>query len=329
MEFFRRNPIFYSVLFALIACGLAGVAYLSQLNGELKELKQLYATKSSQYDRYLTTRPTPTKSNLEAIEQNYLELYEEFQRTMGVLDLNTFDAETYFGRTPVSRADWSFALHKFKENARFAALSNSVQLPPNVHFGFESFAEGGPPEKEGQRIHEQIVIMEGLLATLFDSGIDSFVRIQRGRKLDTKGGSPLSRRTQDKLFTESDEFIVTPQMSAAVPGVIDAYTFRLVFRGQSVALRNFLNTVTEASLPYVIRSVEVDLASEGGAKSGLESLAENPFTDGKSKLLNEQSIGVPIISDNTSLFVVTIEFLRLAVEVPAPAAYAEKGGSDA
>lgn len=329
MSFYRKNPFFYTVLFLLLAACLGGLWYLTQLSGKLTVVKASFRTKSTQYDRYLEAKPSPTRSNLEAIEANYRELYEVYDRVMRNLNLNTYNREGYFGVTPRSRADWSFELHKFKENARYAALSNGIDLPPNLDFSFNNFSDGGPPPENMDEVHQQIVIMSSLLDTLFDSGIRSFVKIQRGQKTERNRKASIPRRTANNLASEGDIFAVESGQSIAVPGTIDSYVFRLVFRGQSNSLRTFLNRIANASLPFVIRGVEADLSSEGGAKMGLESLADNPFSQKKNEFSNDGG-ALPIISDNTSLFAVTVEFLDLSVEIPEPDVPLEKeAGNDA
>lgn len=317
MRWFRKNPIFFSLLFCLMAGCLVGLWYLAQLSSDLAALESSYETKASQYDRYLAARPSPTRSNLEALEENYEELYEVFEKTMSTLNLNTFDEDAFYGPTPVSRADWSFALHKFKENARYAALSNSIDLPVEVDFGFEEYAEGGPKGDDSKEVHEQIVILSSLLETLFDSGIQSFVKVQRGIKPVGRRPAVTGRRPENRLYGDGDKFAVLPGQSLSVPGTVESYMFRLVFRGQSIALRGFLNRIANSPLPFVVRGVEASLASEGGEKDGLGSLAGNPFA-GAEEGVSNQDANVPIISNNTSLFVVTIEFLQLAVEIPVP-----------
>lgn len=317
MNFFRKNPVFYSLVFILAAACVGGLWYLSQLSGSLSSVKASYRTKSTQYDRYLEAKPSPTRSNLEAIEENYRELYAVYEELMRDLNLNTYDRESFFGETPSSRADWSFELHKFKENARYAALSNGIGLPQNVDFGIEDYSDGGPPPENMKEVHEEIVIMSSLLETLFDSGIRSFEKIQRGQKPKRNRNANLPRRTGNRLATEGDVFAVEEGQSVAVPGTIDSYVFRLVFRGQSISLRTFLNEISNASLPYVIRGVEADLSSESGAKLGLETLADNPFLQRGEKFSNEEG-ALPIIADNTSLFAVTVEFLDLTVAIPEP-----------
>lgn len=329
MSFFRKNPFFYSTLLMLAGACMVGGWYLALLSSELSQLKAAYQTKASQYQRYLTARPSPTRSNLEAIEANYDELHAVYEEALSNLHLNDFDAEAFFGPTPLSKADWSFELHKFRESARYGALSNSIALSERVVFGFGDYSDGGPPADEMKEVHEQIIIMSSLLNTLFGSGIGSFQAIQRGVKSVRKGSSAVSRRTGAKLYADGDQFIVEPGESVAVPGTIDSYVFRLVFRGQSIALRNFLNRVARSQLPFVIRGVETDLASEGGEKSGLESIAGKPFAD-RNKKAEGQATAIPIISDNTSLFVVTIEFLQLTSKVEKPrVAASKKGGEDA
>ncbi len=328
MEAIRRNPFFYTLLFVLVAVGLAGIWYLAQVTGRLGELKRAYDTKSAQYDRYLAARPSPTEANLEALQNNYIELYELYEQTMATLNLNTFDRDAFFGRTPVSRADWSFVIHKYKENARYEALSAGISLPQNVQFGLADLTDAVPTADQAKNVHEQIVIMTSLLEKLFESGIQSFVRIQRGRPLQARGSGPVSRRSSDRLYNEGDVFIVNPSTSLVIPDTVSAYTFRVAFSGQSIALRSFLNRIADSSLPLVIRGVEVDLSSEGGAKEGLESIQENPLAaEARSDFAANT---VPIISDNTSLFVVTVEFLDLLVEVEPPSrtAAAQTEGED-
>lgn len=327
MSFFKQNPFFYSLLFILLGGCLVGLWYLAELRGELSLLKSSYETKASQYDRYLAARPSPTRSNLEAIEKNYRELYTVYEEAMRGLNLNTFDRAEFYGQSPVSRADWSFELHKFKENARYAALSNSVELPAVVDFGFEDYSNGGPPAEEREQVHQQIVITSWLLDTLFDSGIMSFVKVQRGIKPAANGTLAMSRRPPNRLYGDGDRFAVVPGQSVSVPKTIDSYVFRIVFRGQSFALREFLNRIANSSLPFVVRGIEADLSSEGGEKLGLDTLAETALSKGVDKFAN-QAAGLPIISDNTSLFVVTVEFLQLSVVIPAPVKSVPEEGKD-
>lgn len=329
MSFYRKNPVFYTMLLILVGTCFTGLWFLARLSSDLSRVKASYNTKASQYNRYISAKPSPTRSNLQAIEANYDELYEVYEKALGILKLNTFDKEAFYGATPVSRADWSFELHRYKENARYAALSNSIALPDRSGFGMSDYANGAPPEEEMESVHQQIVIMSSLLETLFDSGIKTFETIQRGIK-PQKGKSVVSSRIPPNLlFSDGDYFSVEPGQSIAVPGTLDSYVFRVAFRGQSIALRSFVNRISNSPLPFVVRGVEADLSSEAGEKQGLESIADNPFS-GRQRGARAGASAVPIISENTSLFAVTIEFLQLAVEIEEPrVASVLEGGRDA
>lgn len=320
MNLFRRNPFFSSLLLIMLAVGMTGVWYLSDLNQELDLLKVQYDAKAAQYSRYVVAKPSPTKTNLKAIVNNYTKLYEVYEDTMRALNLNTYDRDGMFDTAPESRADWSFEIHKYIDNARFNALSNGVTLPGDTLFGLSRYAGKSPEPEDMELVHRQVIIMTNLLQSLFGSGIDSFVGIERGIRSTNKQAKRTSRSVSRSSapVLGAGEFLVSDAMSMAVPGILDAYAFRVTFNGQSIALRSFLNGIVNSPLPYAIRGIEVRLAGESGAKSELETMANNPFALDDSEELSRSVSSVPIISNNSSQFVVTLEFLDLAAEVPEP-----------
>ncbi len=332
MEFFRRNPFFYTVLAALLGSCMAGIWYLAQLRARVDGLKRSYETKSAQYARYVAARPSPTKTNLKALEDNYATLYSDFEKTMAALDLNEYDREAFFGVTPDSRAAWSYEINKYLAGARSQAMSNGVRLLPGASFGFSdpSFV---PRDEDAALVHRQIIVMTTLLEVLFDSGIDAFASARRGAlPPPAPAANARAPRSSPRPFSEADEFIVPPDLSVAVPGIIDGYVFRLAFKGQSIALRSFVNRIATAPLPFAIRGIQVDLARESGlrADAGGMPVGSNPFVIDQPASAALSASNVPIISENSSLFVVTIEFLDLAVEIAPPAAATVEGeGSDA
>jgi len=321
MRLFRKNPLFFSMILLLGVIFVIELVHLARLSARLSQVETLHETKSTQYSRYLRILPSPTRANLQALQENYSELHEVFRELMQSLNLSTYDRAEFFGETPASRADWSFALHKYKESARYSALSNGIELAASESFGVGDVSDGGPSEG-ADAMHQQIVIMSSLLDALFDSGIKSFVSIQRGLKPEGRGRSASqrssSRGRKPVLVRDPNLFVVQETESLAVPGFVDSQLFRIVFTGQSHALRDFLNRVSNASLPFVVRGVEAGLSSEGGAKDGLESFADSAL--GGQAELGEDEEALAIISDNFSVYTVTLEFLDLAVEISVPEA---------
>lgn len=332
MKLFKRNPFFCSLLLVMLAIGVTGVWYLSSLSQELGLLKVQYDAKVAQYSGHIGAKPSPTKANLNAIANNYAELYEVYDRAMRVLNLNTYDRDGMFDSAPESRADWSFEVHKYIDNVRYNALSNGVGFPSDTSFGLSKYSEESPAVEDMELVHRQVTIMTNLLQSLFGSGINSFVSIERGVPLISKQakGTSKSARRNSGIALNADEFLVSDSMSMAVPGIFDAYAFRVTFNGQSIALRSFLNGIVNSPLPYAIRGIEVKLASESGLKSELETLADNPFALEDAEELSRSVSSVPIISNNSSQFIVTLEFLDLVAEIEEPrvASNRERAGDD-
>lgn len=328
MNFFKRNPVFYSILFALLLGALTGVWYLSKAQEQLKSLKATYQTKSDQYNRYVVAEPSPTKSNLKALTSNYSELYDVYDRAMHSLNLNTYDRDGFFGSTPTSRADWSFEINRFVSDSRYHARRNSVELPDGIAFGFSDYVRGGPPPEKGEQVHRQIRILAPILKALFDSGIESFVSVRRGLARQPTQATGRRASRERAAYNENDEFLISPKMSCAIPEILDTYAFELTFRGQSISLRRFLNTLVESSAPYTIRDVRVELTDRVGVASEMDYRFDNPFarTDSEDYSLRDSS--VPIIAENVSLFKVTIEFLDLKLEAPEPDDWTAEGEGD-
>lgn len=320
MAFFWRNPLFYAVLTALLGVCAAGLWYLTEQRAQLAELKRSFDAKSLQYTRYHTARPSPTKTNLIALEENYAELYSVYERAMAELDIGSYDRVKLFGETPDSRAAWSYAINRYIAGARMQAQGNGILLPSNATFGF---SDPGyvPPEDAALYVHEQIVLMNELLEMLFSSRITSFDSIQRGAKpVEARKGARPSANRAPRVTSSVDEFLVPSGLTAAIPDTISTYAFRLVFTGQSLALRNFLNNIVASRLPFAIREIEVGLASEAGVRNEQAPTAGNPFATNRASRNGEAPVVVPIIAENISRFVVTLEFLDLAVAVPPPLA---------
>jgi hypothetical protein len=103
----------------------------------------------------------------------------------------------------------------------------------------------------------------------------------------------------------------------------------LEFKGQSLSLRNFLNRVNSSSLPFSINEIEVRLDRETGSVEGRKAILENPFTRSSETESSMSAVRVPIIAENESFFIITLEFLDL-VEVPVTASVDKsiEGGKD-
>ncbi len=154
--------------------------------------------------------------------------------------------------------------------------------------------------------------MESLLQALFDSGISEFVSIQREASLV---GESQPKRTS--VRDTGDIFSLREEDSVRRGGSFDTLAFRLEFKGQSLSMRSFLNRVTGSSLPFSINEIEVRLDHEMGSAEGRSSIRDNPFVNSENVEQQMSAVRVPIISENESRFIVTLEFLELVDDVVA------------
>ena len=308
MGWFKRNPFFYAILSLLLAATVGGVWFASKGRDELAILKEQYENKNRQLQMYIARSPAPTKANLDTLNRNYARLNDEFKKVQASLNLNTYDRDLFFGQAPESHNDAFFMIAKFVDDVRNMATGSGVKVPEDCRYGFSEYENVGPDAELVERVHRQSKIMQSLLLALFDSGISEFVSIKRESSVggDTGKGDG------------GDLFILKNGRSIGSSEAFNSLAFQLEFKGQSLSLRNFLNRVNSSSLPFSINEIEVRLDRETGSVEGRKAILENPFTRSSETESSMSAVRVPIIAENESFFIITLEFLDL-VEVPVTA----------
>ena len=307
MFWLKRNPFFYLTLGLLLVVAIGGMLYTSKDADRLEQLKDQYESKDKQLQLFLSRSPAPTNANLAVLDRNYEQLMEEFKKSQASLNLSTFDRDLFFGKPPSNSNDAFFMIAKYVEDTRRLAISSSVKTVEGSRFGFKQYENVGPSKEDITRVHRQTKIMEALLQALFDSGIGELVSIKRegseeaqpqlkGRSDSTSNGELFSLEG-DGLVRRADSF--------------DSLAFRLEFKGQSLAMRGFLNRITGSSLPFSVHEVDVRLERESGSDEGRSAIIDNPFLSEENSNVQSRAVQVPIISENESHFGVTLEFLEL------------------
>lgn len=307
-----------------MAIAIGGVLYTSQDAERLTELKEQYDLKNQQLQLFLSRSPAPTKANLAVLEQNYEQLMDELRKSQASLNLSTYDEDLFFGEPPTDSNDAFFMIAKYVEDARKLAASSGVKIVEGYRFGFDEFENVGPPIEIVSRVHRQSKIMESLLQALFDSGISEFISIKREK--DLKDEKDEDERRKPPV---GNDFKVTGGSSIRSTESFDSLAFQLEFIGQSLSLRSFLNRLTGSSLPFSIMEIEVRLDRESGSVEGRKSILENPFLSEENAELQSSAVQVPIISENESHYIVTLEFLELINDdIMSELNNLKKGGGD-
>ncbi len=291
-----------------MAVAVGGMLYTSKDAERLASLKEQYESKNKQLQLFLSRSPAPTKANLAVLDRNYEQLMEEFRKSQSSLNLSTYDEDLFFGKPPTDSNDAFFMIAKYVEDTRRLAISSGVKIVEGSRFGFRQYENVGPSNEEIGRVHRQTKIMEALLQALFDSGIREFVSIKREGSSNAE--TPVN--VKGDAVSRGDFFSLKGASAVRSTGSFDSLAFRLEFKGQSLAMRGFLNRITGSSLPFSIHEIDVKLNRESGSDEGRKSVIKNPFLNEESLSVQSSAVQVPIISENESHFSVTLEFLEFA-----------------
>jgi hypothetical protein len=266
-------------------------------------------------------------------------------------------------RVPAARTDAYFDLATFVEKTRALARKNEVNVRPEANrFGFAAFANEGPLHDHIEPVFRQRQMIQYLVETLIEARPRSLIAVKREPTVskadrDARTAAIANGETpvEPEVVEGPDYFTIDPRVTARMPGFIDTMAFRLVFTGQTAALRTFLNQLASFQLPVLVREVEVETASaeEASAQAAVEEAgtvpddtaamrestpasivlsADAPAVDApapaKRKPLPQAARPVtatPIVSKPLSRFTVTVE----AIELVAPAPPADAQPADA
>lgn len=154
---------------------------------------------------------------------------------------------------PRERSEAFFELDEFRTRMRRRAGELGVGLREGEPFGFAAYVHEGPADRLLGAVHRQRQMIEFLLEALFREPPVELRNVQRER--------PSTGRVEDMLVAPAaggDYFAMDPQISARVPGLIDAVAVRLVFVGRTTTLKAFLAGIGGYGLPLIVRSVEAE-----------------------------------------------------------------------
>lgn len=304
----------------LLAIALLGVFHTSMDADRLAELKLEYEQKSKQLSLFVNRSPSPTKANLSLLERNLQQLKQEFETSQSTLNLSTFDRGLFFGNPPADSNAAFFMIARFVEDSRRLAQSADIRFEEGYRFGFSAYENVGPSIEAIPLVHKQARILEALLQALVDAGISELVSLERENPEDLGSADSKGQRGADFFQAPRGGFIRSTE-------AFESLAFRLEFKGQSHAMRSFLNRVNGSSLPFNISQIEVQLESESGSIDKRSDSLENPFFAPEVVADENSALQVPIISENESRFVVIVEFIELKEGVLADDGLAEGEGN--
>lgn len=320
MAFFKKNPLLcIIILVGLLAFG-AGAFLAVSTSGKVAGSQRTLNSAQSQLKGLLASEPAPTAENRNASQQNIDELLARLGAIRADLQRGTRlkISEDSVGVMAAIQQYISEFQRMASDHKGNDGQPKPIKTPPEFGFGFEQYLKEARPYDDvnlTRLLDKQRQILSFLLIQLINANPDTIDAVEREvRELRSERNKPRG------------DLQISPAISAQVPGAIDTLAFRLTFTGYTDVLRSFINSLSAFELPIVVRSVEVT------RPSGRETVAVNPTERGGLEALfgglgmdaqpqeTVTEAQKPIISENISKFIVTVEFIEVVLPAAAPAA---------
>ncbi|MBM3852848.1 MAG: hypothetical protein FJ399_06795 [Verrucomicrobia bacterium] len=359
MSWFRKYPLFALAISVCTVIALGEVAFVYERFAASREAARRLAQRKVEHEGMAQLLPPPTREVAATIEADLAKAQRSLAAMQGELTGRGPAAERLrSAKVPTARTDAFFDLAAFVERMRALAETSGVEVRPEAaRFGFSAYANEGPETDRIEPVFRQRQVTEYLLEALLAARPRALFSVKRERTL-TKAerearaaaaaeGAPPEEPAPDPGSDSPDYFGVGPGVSARVRGYVDSTAFRLVFTGQTAALRSFLNKLASFELPVLVREVEVDAATAEEAvatPNGEEAPTRMEPTDAAaaSVVLSTESspakgaspakaapgkaaaaarapraaLALPIVSKSLSKYTVTVEFIELVAAQP-------------
>lgn len=328
MASFKSHPIFYTSLI-LAGALTAGQAWLifSQRSAAGK-IEAEIAQKQQTLQAFATSRPFPSKMNLEAAEADLVAVEKIRDDIRGRLRAGTETAAKIASApVPASPTDAYFDIANFVENTKKLAAAAEIDLGTDNRFGFAAYRSTGPERDLIPAVFKQRLYVEYLVNSLIKAKPGSITSIQRELPLSAAqkqqvadaiaSGLPPPTFGGSGSGGEGDYFTIDPQVSARREGFVETIPLRVTFVGFTESLRSFLNELVSFQVPVVVRSVEVDPVNEAGKPAGPAANQANnvnsifgdvpaaPGTEAGPVVVE----GIALVPRSESRFTVTVEII--------------------
>lgn len=352
MSSFRKYPVFASLITLSVIAALGEGWCIYDRWKASRDAAKMFEAKKNELHAMGALAPAPKRDVAAAIEADLARAQHALDAMQAELKGRGPSAERLrTAKVPAARTDAYFDLATFVEKTRELAKAREVELRPEAsRFGFALYANEGPEVDRIASVFHQRQIAQFLVESLLEAKPRALISVQREAALTKKekddrdatalaavsGAPPPPDVVSPTLPEGPDFFAIDPRASARVPGYLDATAFRLVFTGQTAALRAFLNKLASFELPVLVREVEVEpttvadntpppppVAEESGESAPaansvvLTTAAPKP----KAVAAAPKPVGTaPIVAKPWCKFTVTVEYIELVPPAGSEAA---------
>ncbi len=331
MGLFKKNPVFciFIALCLLVAAGGAYLAY--RASSGVSEARSAVAVAERQLEGLRKAAPAPSAQNVEASAENVARLQAELDSIREDLRRgNRLQASTDGVGVMAAIQQFITEYQRRVGNHRSDGEPAPIQTPENFAFGFDAYIdEATVPEDVSvvPVLDKQRQILGYILNQLIAADPQSIQAVEREIvELASPGGDEERQNRQNGEAARG--FTIGEAVSARVPGAIETMAFRVAFTGYTDVLRDFLNNLAAFKLPVVVRSIEVERPSgaetTADAQEGRDQLDDifsvfggagqtAPETASEGGESEPRQAQKPIIAENISRFIVTLEFIEIVL----------------
>lgn len=258
MSDWREHPVFLAAIALLSVALIAEVFLYASESRRLARAQSVLKQRRAALRSFESLEPAPTPVSSERIQSELNSVSGEIAELEKSISLS-HENPAGGSSEPI---DVFFEINAAIERLRAAAREREIELAPKERFGFSAYIDHGPLPPDANRTETDVRAVESLLRRLFAAQPRRLVSVHRtisGGTADVKGKrtegfavSPSSRRADD------DGFALRPDITAAATGLVRTSAVKLIFEGQTEALRCFLNSIVSVDQAWFVRLVEVE-----------------------------------------------------------------------
>lgn len=355
MIWLRKNLLFGSGLAACALLALGELALLYERWAASREAAVKLVRREQELVAMRDVAPPPTRDIAKAIEADLARAQQSLAAMQAELKGRGPAAERLrAAKVPAARTDAYFDLATYVEKMRELARKHEVEIRPEAaRFGFAAHANEGPETQFIEPVFRQRLIAQYLVEALLEAKPRALLALKREPPLSRQQREEIEAKRAEQaangeppgdgaaapaldfasLPEGPDFFAIDRRASVRTAGHVDTTAFRVVFTGQTAALRTFLNRLATFELPVLVREVEVDPASAEEADVAGPAEDAPPAAEAAvapsvvltlepppaKKAAPRASAALPIVARTLSKFTVTVEYVDLVppkVETP-------------
>ncbi len=274
MQYFKKFPIFFSLMIVLLAAFVGGIAYDAYSYTNLVKQQKKLRNARADYDDALAADPTQAtidkaSANIKTLENHLNSLEKSLTRAR----------DDIFSPAPAESYQLVERLRGLVQTWKRTAAQKNIAVKSGMDFGFKRYVapNAEPPRQAAvSPLWKQACVLNYITKKLFECKTEqspmAIVNVQRevldseneAKKATTQRRMTLSERRAAARMAmmrgsgdNSETFTVDQNITARKPGSLDTLAYRFTFAGHTDILRRFLNLLKNFDAMLVVRSIDV------------------------------------------------------------------------